>query len=127
VYPRKWAKLVLSEVEGREPSPAVGGKGHERDRMRIEGVIWHRDVMPTFGSLDELVKFFETHDLGEYWDQMPDAHFDIEIKRRMHIFSLDEDLAERLTAIARAKRMPSKTLINEWLREKVVEQAKATP
>jgi hypothetical protein len=83
--------------------------------------------MPTFGSLDELVKFFETHDLGEYWDQMPDAHFDIEITRRMHIFSLDEDLAERLTAIARAKRMPSKTLINEWLREKVVEQAKATP
>jgi hypothetical protein len=83
--------------------------------------------MPTFGSLDELVKFFEAHDLGEYWDQMPEAQFDIEIKRRIHIFSLDEDLAERLTAIARAKRMPSKTLINEWLREKVVEQAKATP
>jgi predicted transcriptional regulator len=58
---------------------------------------------------------------------MPEAQFDIEIKRRTHIFSLDEDLAERLTAIARAKRMPSKTLINEWLREKVVEQAKATP
>ena len=83
--------------------------------------------MPTFGSLDELVKFFETHDLGKYWDQMPEAYLDIEIKRRTHIFSLDEDLAERLTAIARAKRMPSKTLINEWLREKVVEQAKATP
>ena len=84
-------------------------------------------LMPTFGSLDELVKFFETHDLGEYWDQMPEANFDIEIKRRTHIFSLDEDLAERLTAIVRAKRMPSKTLINEWLREEVVEQAKATP
>jgi hypothetical protein len=33
--------------------------------------------MPTFGSLDELVKFFETHDFGEYWDQMPEAHFDM--------------------------------------------------
>jgi predicted transcriptional regulator len=53
--------------------------------------------------------------------------FDIEVKRRTRIFSLDEDLAERLTAIARAKRMPSKTLITEWLREKVVEQAKTTP
>ncbi len=83
--------------------------------------------IPKFGSLDELVEFFETHDLGEYWDHMPEAHFDIEIKRRVHIFSLDEDLAERLTAIARAKRIPSKTLINEWLREKVLEQAKATP
>ena len=42
------------------------------------------------------------------------------------IFPLDEDLAERLTAIARAKRIPSKTLINEWLREKVLEQREAT-
>jgi len=79
-----------------------------------------------FSSLDELVAFFETHDLGEYWDQMPEAHFDIDIKKRTHIFSLDEDLAETLTKIARAKHIPSRMLINEWLREKVVEQTKAT-
>ena len=51
----------------------------------------------------------------------------IDIKKRTHIFSLDEDLAETLTKIARAKRIPASTLINEWLREKVMEQAKATP
>jgi len=80
--------------------------------------------IPKFGSLDELVTFFENHDMGEYWDQMPEAHFDIDIKKRTHIFSLDEDLAETLTKIAREKRIPSSTLINEWLREKVMEQAK---
>ena len=37
VYPREWAK--------REPSPAAGGESHEGDLMRIEGVIWHRDVV----------------------------------------------------------------------------------
>jgi hypothetical protein len=58
---------------------------------------------------------------------MPKAHFDIDITRITHIFSLDKDLAETLTKIARAKRIPSSKLINEWLREKVVEQAKATP
>lgn len=82
---------------------------------------------PQFDSIEELVAFFETHDLGEYWDQMPDAHFDINIKKRTHIFSLDEDLVEGLTAIARAKRIPSKILINEWLREKVVEQSDVAP
>ena len=78
--------------------------------------------MPRFNSFDQLVEFFETHDMGEYWDDMPEAHFDIDIKRRTHVFALDEDLAERVTAIARAKRIPSNTLINEWLREKVLQQ-----
>jgi len=83
--------------------------------------------MPKFSSIDELVEFFETHDLGEYWDQMPEAHFDIDIKRKTHIFAIDEDLADRLTEVAKAKRIPSETLINVWLREKLLEQAKESP
>jgi len=79
--------------------------------------------MPKFNSLDDLVKFFETHDLGEYLDRMPEAHFDIDLKRRTHIFAIDDDLAEKLTEIAKAKRIPSETLINVWLREKILEQA----
>ena len=82
---------------------------------------------PKADSLDEFVTFFENHDMGEYRDQMPEAHFDVDIKRRTHIFSLDEDLEEELTKIAREKRIPSRTLINVWLRENVMEQATATP
>jgi hypothetical protein len=65
--------------------------------------------------------------MGEYWDDLPEAHFDIDIRRRTHLFALDEDLVERLATIAKARRVPSKTLINEWLREKVVEQTRAAP
>jgi hypothetical protein len=83
--------------------------------------------MSKFTSLDKLVEFFDTHDMGEYWNNMPEAHFDIDIKRRTHLFALDDDLAERVTAIAKAKRIPSKTLINEWVKEKVLEQTKSTP
>jgi len=36
-------------------------------------------------SLDELVEFFDTHDLGEYWDQMPEAHFEVDIKTKTYI------------------------------------------
>jgi len=83
--------------------------------------------IPKFTSLDKLVEFFDTHDMGEYWDNMPEAYFDIDIKRKTHLFALDDDLAERVTAIAKAKRIPSKTLINEWVKEKVLEQTKTTP
>ncbi|MCK4735746.1 MAG: hypothetical protein KAT65_25050 [Methanophagales archaeon] len=35
--------------------------------------------LPRFRSLDELVKFFDTHDLDEYWTEMPEAHFEVDI------------------------------------------------
>ena len=83
--------------------------------------------MPTFTSINQLVEFFDTHDMGDYLDDMPEVHFDIDITRRTHLFALDEELAERVTAMARAKQIPSRTLINEWVREKILEQARATP
>jgi len=83
--------------------------------------------MPGFGCLDELVEFFETHDMGEYWEDVPEVDFDIDIKGRTHVVALDEDLVEKVTAIARAKRIPSSTLFNEWLREKILEQTEPRP
>ncbi len=84
-----------------------------------------KSKMPKFSSLDKLVEFFEGHDLGDYWQDMPEAHFDIDLKRRTHLIALDEDLAEKVTAIAKAQRMSSKNLINQWVREKVLEQGHA--
>ncbi len=83
--------------------------------------------MPKQRSLRETIEFFETHDLGDYLDAMPEAHFDIDLKRRTHVIALDEDVADKVTEIARAKHVPSQTLINAWLREKISEQAKAMP
>ena len=75
--------------------------------------------MPRFKSLDSLVEFFDTHDLGEYRDEMPQVQFDVDIKRRRHLFTLEDELADRLTKIAKTKKISSSALINSWLREKV--------
>jgi hypothetical protein len=77
---------------------------------------------PHFRSLDELVKFFDTHDLGEYWDEMPEAHFEVDIKRRTHLFALDAELADKLTEIAKSRQMSSDSLLNAWLKEKIQEK-----
>jgi hypothetical protein len=34
-------------------------------------------ALPSFASLDELVEFFDKHDMGEYEAQLPNVHFDI--------------------------------------------------
>jgi len=78
--------------------------------------------IPHFASLDELVAFFDTHDLGDYWEQMPEAHFEVDIKRRTHLFALDEELADKLTEIALSRHVPSAVLIHSWVREKILAQ-----
>lgn len=79
-------------------------------------------AFPRFRSLDELVKFFDTYDLGEYWDEMPEVHFEVDIKRRIHLFALDAELAGKLTEIAKTRKTPSEMLIKTWLKEKIREQ-----
>jgi len=79
--------------------------------------------LPSFGSLDELVDFFDTHDLGDFWDEMPEAHFEVDIKKRRHLIAIDAELANKLTKIARSRKTSSQGIINSWLREKMQEQA----
>ena len=73
--------------------------------------------LPKFESLDKLVEFLETHDTSEYWDQMPEVHFDVDIKKRTHLVALDEDLANEVTEIAKSKKTSSEALINSWIKE----------
>ncbi len=84
-----------------------------------------KSKMPKFDSLTNLVEFFDTHDMGDYLEDMREVDSDINITKRTHLIALDEDLAQQVTAIAKAKRVSSKNLVNQWLREKVLEQAKA--
>ncbi len=34
-------------------------------------------VLPRFDSIDRLVEFFDTHDMGDYASRMPEAHFEV--------------------------------------------------
>lgn len=76
-------------------------------------------ALPEFDSTAELVDFFETRDMGDYWEQMPEAEFEIKIKRKTHLIALEEDVASKVTRIAKAKKISSEALINTWLKEKL--------
>lgn len=101
----------------------------------IEGVIWlnhiverkennmqksklkKKSVLPR--SLHELVEFFDTHDMGEHWDDLPEAHFKINLKKRTHLIALDEKLWSKVAQVAQMRKMSSETLINTWVKEKL--------
>jgi len=77
---------------------------------------------PTFESLDELVEFVETHSLADYWDSMPEAHFEMEAKRSKYLVAIDGELSRKLQEIAQQRHTSTEALVDSWLREKV-EQA----
>jgi len=81
--------------------------------------------LPKLGSLAELVAFFDTHDMGEYWDQLPKAEFEVNIKTKKHLVAVDEEIIPKLNKIAKSKKIPSEKLINAWLREKIATSKRA--
>ena len=76
-------------------------------------------AMPAFDSLDALVTFFESHDMGEYWEELPEANFDVNIKRTKHLIAIDAEISGKLSEIAQSKKVSSEKLINSWLKEKI--------
>jgi hypothetical protein len=76
-------------------------------------------TLPRSKSIKELIEFFETHDMGDYWEEMPEAHFEVNIKKRKHLVALEEDIVGKLTEIAKSKKVSSESLINAWLKDKI--------
>jgi CopG antitoxin of type II toxin-antitoxin system len=74
---------------------------------------------PSFASLDDLVEFFDTHDMGEYEEVLPEATFEVTPRRKAHLVAIDEETNSRLTEIAEQEQTPAESLVNSWLKEKI--------
>jgi CopG antitoxin of type II toxin-antitoxin system len=75
--------------------------------------------LPSFTSLDELVEFFDTNDMGEYEESLPEAHFKVDLRKKTHLVAIDEETNSRLTEIAEQEQTPAESLVNSWLKEKI--------
>ena len=80
--------------------------------------------LPKFESLDALTNFFDENDLGEYAEQMLEARFEVNLKRRKYYAAIDEELSEKLSEISKHEHLPSEKIVNSWLREKISSYSK---
>jgi hypothetical protein len=81
-----------------------------------------RDPIPEhFKSIEEAAEFWDSHDLGDYWDLTREANFEVDIQRRHFLTALEPGLAKKLTDCARKQGVSTETLINVWLTEKLTE------
>ncbi len=81
--------------------------------------------LPRLNSVNELVEFFDKHDMGDYWDRLPKAEFEVNIKTIKHLVAIDEKIIPRINQIAKSKKVTSAKLINTWLREKIATSKRA--
>jgi hypothetical protein len=70
-----------------------------------------------FRSLEQAGEFWDTHDLGDYWDQTETVGISFRLKRTRHFLAIEPDLARRLHAAAEARGVSPETIANLWLRE----------
>lgn len=73
--------------------------------------------LPIFKSTDELVEFFDTHDMGEYADDLPEADFDIRISKGSYLVEIDKKLMKKIAEMAKMRHISAVKLVNNWLEE----------
>ena len=78
--------------------------------------------LPQFSSLDELVKSFDSQDWGDHLEHLPKADFVVELKHKVYAVVLESELADKVVALARSQDTSPETLVNAWVREKLLEQ-----
>ncbi len=77
--------------------------------------------LPEFESVEELVDFFDTHDMGQY--DLPEVEFNVDIKQHSFLVSVDKKLMKGLLQAAQTQHISTERLINSWLTEKVGQAA----
>lgn len=75
-----------------------------------------------FRTLEEAGAFWDTHDLGDYWDQTEEVAMSFRLKRKCHLFAIESQLARKLHAAAVAHGVSPETIANLWLRERLAEE-----
>lgn len=73
-------------------------------------------------SYKEIGEFWDTHDLGDYWEQMEPVEFEVDIQSEVRYYAVESTLAARIAEIAWQRGVSVETLLNLWVQEKLKEQ-----
>lgn len=79
-----------------------------------------RDPLPEhFASLEEAAEFWDTHDTVDYEEFMRDVEFEVDLKPRTHLVTIEGRVYDRVRAVAKKRRVPIDKLVSRWIEEKL--------
>ncbi|MEZ4767503.1 MAG: CopG family antitoxin [Caldilineales bacterium] len=77
--------------------------------------------LPNTDSIDELARFWDSHDLTDFEDELEEVNEPVFVRREkavLHLHLSQQEL-DRLNQIASAREMDSDILVHEWVLEKL--------
>jgi len=85
-----------------------------------------KNKLPDFNKMSykEEAKWWDTHDLGSYWDEFKDVEIVFELDKPRTdtlVLRLQKDIKEKLEKFARSRGLNLSTLARMWLMEKLSE------
>ncbi len=79
-----------------------------------------REPIPEFASREEEARFWDTHDMADYWDEFKPVkvHFAKNLSEGLHI-RLDPETMNELRSEATHKGVGPTTLARMWIKERL--------
>ena len=77
-----------------------------------------QDKLPeSFESISEVADFWDDHDSMDYQDMIRDVDFRVDIKRRVYLVPVADDVLAAIREKARSQGLTTETLVNLLLQE----------
>jgi len=81
-----------------------------------------RDPLPEeFETIEEAAEFWDSHSLADYEDYQKEVDFEVDLKREKNYFAIEKELSDAIHKMAKRKGILPETLVNLWLKEKIME------
>ena len=92
--------------------------------MKKKNIRSKKFKFPDFNKMtyEEEANWWDTHDLGDYWDQMEDVDIVFELDKprtESLVLRVQKNIKEKLEKVARSKGLNVSTLARMWLMEKL--------
>jgi hypothetical protein len=78
-----------------------------------------KSTLSKAASYREIGAFWDTHDLGEFWDETKPARVSVSVEPEADYYGVDHELSEKLLKLADRRGVSVQTLVNLWLQEKL--------
>jgi len=72
-----------------------------------------------FETYEEAADWFDAHDMSDYESRLKPVDFHADFRKNRDWVELEHDIAKYVRKIAKERNMPTRLLVNEWLKERL--------
>ena len=85
-----------------------------------------REIVPKeFATLEAAADFWDKHDVADYWKDTKEVKADVKVPPTLRYVPLEKEIAKFIAKIAKDQHITPETLVNLWLKERLIRAAKS--